>query len=90
MWHGAELMRVIIELAVSVAILAVCREKLAHERVQQQVEAAMQMFELGEQLAFITLPFCPFQHPVTAGGSSSMCSTHAAACGRNTGLWRMT
>jgi SAM-dependent methyltransferase len=60
----------IVGLDASSSMLAVCREKLAHEvpEVQARVqltEGDMRRFDLGRQFRLVTIPFRPFQHLMT-------------------------
>jgi len=54
----------------SPSMLAVCREKLAHEPREVQshatlTEGDMRRFDLGRQFRLVTIPFRPFQHLMT-------------------------
>lgn len=61
----------IIGLDASLAMLAVCREKLSREskmvqaRVIELVQGDMRVFELGRKFSLVTIPFRPFQHLLT-------------------------
>ena len=54
----------------SPAMLAVCRDKLAHEPADVQSRASlaegdMRRFDLGREFRLVTIPFRPFQHLMT-------------------------